>query len=69
MMEVAADVEDSVGKAPVTPSHVLPVREQLGDMQRMLNEADAAKASYQAALAISPNRRRSIEGMAEVSGN
>lgn len=69
MMQAAADIEDSVGKAPVTPSHVLPVREQLGDMQRMLSEAEAAVASYQAALAISPNRRRSLEGIAEASGN
>ncbi len=69
MMQAAADIEDSVGKAPVTPSHVLPVREQLGDMQRMINDAESALASYQAALAISPNRRRSIEGIAEASGN
>ncbi|WP_171182339.1 hypothetical protein [Ruegeria sp. HKCCD8929] len=69
MIEAAAETEDSVGKAPVTPSHVLPVREQLGDMQRLLGETDAAVVAYEAALAISPNRRRSVAGIAEASGN
>ena len=69
MMVAAADLEDSVGKAPVTPSHVLPVREQLGDMQRMFGELEAALVSYETALVISPNRRRSLEGMAEASEN
>lgn len=69
MMEAAAEIEDSVGKAPVTPSHVLPVREQLGDLQRLSGETGSAIESYQAALAISPNRRRSLTGIAEASGN
>lgn len=69
MMQAAADLEDSVGKAPVTPSHVLPVREQLGDMQRLMGYDEAGISSYRAALVISPNRRRSNQGIAEASGN
>lgn len=69
MMEAAAETEDSVGKAPVTPSHVLPVREQLGDMQRLSGETGSAIESYEAALAISPNRLRSLTGITEASGN
>jgi hypothetical protein len=69
MMQAAADLEDSVGKAPVTPSHVWPVREQLGDMQRLMGSDEAALSSYYAALVISPNRRRSNQGIAEASGN
>ncbi|MDE9452058.1 hypothetical protein J3R80_16410 [Aliiroseovarius sp. Z3] len=68
-MEAAADTEDSVGKAPVTPSHVLPVREQLGDMLLMLGEQEGAVTAYEAALVISPNRSRALYGIEEASAN
>lgn len=45
MMQAAAEIEDSVGKAPVTLSRVIPVREQLGDMGRMINDAESAVGS------------------------
>lgn len=67
-MEAAADTEDSVGKAPVTPSHVLPVREQLGDMLMSLGDPVRAVTSYDAALAVSPNRRRALAGIEKASG-
>ncbi len=67
-MEVAADTEDSVGKAPVTPSHVLPAREQLGDLLMLIGEPERAVTSYDSALAISPNRRRALAGIERASG-
>ena len=68
-MEDAAATEDSVGKAPVTPSHVLPVRELLGDMLIILDEPQDARVAYEAALAISPNRRRSLAGIGAAEDN
>lgn len=56
----AADIEDAAGKSPVTPGHVLPSRELLGDLLSELGKPDAAAEAYQAALAQAPNRRRSL---------
>lgn len=55
----AADIEDAAGKSPVTPGHVLPARELLGDLLSKLAQDDAASVAYEAALAQAPNRRRS----------
>lgn len=68
LMRSAADIEDRAGKAPVTPGHVLPARELLGDMLLELGDKAGATEAYQAALTISPNRRRSLDGMARSSG-
>ena len=59
----AADLEDEIGKSPVTPGHVLPARELLGDMLTELNRSDAARAAYEAALRLSPNRARSVNAL------
>jgi hypothetical protein len=59
----AALLEDSVAKSPVTPSTVIPARELLGDMMLELGRPAEAAAAYEAALAISPNRRRSVDGL------
>ena len=61
-MREAADLEDSVGKSPVTPSAVLPVRELLGDLLLETGDAAGAFEVYKAALSISLNRRRSVDG-------
>ncbi len=61
----AAEIEDAAGKSPVTPSHVLPARELLGDMFTELGDEARARQAYYATLAHSPNRRRSrlaVEG-------
>jgi tetratricopeptide (TPR) repeat protein len=63
-MREAADLEDKVGKSPVTPGHVLPARELLGDLLGELGRTEEARAAYETALAASPNRRRSLDGMA-----
>lgn len=68
LMREAADVEDNVGKAPVTPGHVLPVRELLGDLLLETGDTEGAVEAYQTALDTSPNRRRSLVGLAKASG-
>jgi pentatricopeptide repeat protein len=59
----AADLEDGIGKSPVTPGHVLPARELLGDMLREVGRPDEAAEAYRATLAVSPNRHRSLAAL------
>lgn len=54
LMQRSADLEDSVGKSPVTPGTVIPARELLGDMLAMLDQPKAAHTAYEAALKFSP---------------
>ena len=56
----AADLEDKIGKSPVTPGHVLPARELLGDMLVELGRTEEAMEAYQMTLRLSPNRARSL---------
>ncbi len=72
LMKKAADKEDSVDKHPVTPGHVLPARELLGDMLLELNRSSEALEAYEASLTISANRFNSLYGAgraAELSGD
>jgi tetratricopeptide (TPR) repeat protein len=62
LMTAAAEAEDTVGKAPVTPGHVLPARELLGDLLMEIGDHEAAAEAYREALETSPNRARSIMG-------
>jgi tetratricopeptide (TPR) repeat protein len=61
-MRVAAKLEDSVDKHPVTPGEVLPAREMLGDMLLQMNRPQQALQAYRVALKISPNRLHSLYG-------
>lgn len=60
MQTRAADIEDKVGKSPVTPGHVLPARELLGDLFREIGDENAARVAYKKSLEHSKNRRRSV---------
>jgi len=62
MLRAAADAEDASEKHPVTPGHVLPAREQLGDLLLEQGRAKEALAAYEAALAVAPNRYHSLAG-------
>lgn len=62
----AADLEDEIGKSPVTPGHVLPARELLGDLLREAGQLDAAAVAYRQTLAISPNRARSLAALGQL---
>lgn len=58
----AADIEDAAGKSPVTPGHVLPARELLGDLFAKIGDSARAHEAYDQTLAVAPNRRRSLNG-------
>lgn len=62
-MTLAADMEDSVDKNPVTPSHVLPAREQLGDMLMLIGKNTEATKAYEVSLKTNPNRLISLSGL------
>lgn len=60
IMKLAADMEDSTEKHPVTPGEVLPARELLGDMLLQANQHTEALRAYEAVLRKSPNRFNSL---------
>lgn len=59
----AADLEDMLGKSPVTPGHVLPARELLGDMYGQVGNKEMAEVAWRRTLDLSPERRRSLEAI------
>lgn len=63
LMQRSADFEDRLGKSPVTPGHVLPARELLGDTLMELDQPESAQAAYEASLEQAPKRRRSEQGL------
>ena len=71
-LRTAADAEDALGKHPVTPGPLMPVREQLGALLLELKRPRDALVAYQAGLQIYPARFRGLYGAglaAEQSGN
>ncbi len=72
LMKLAADMEDSTEKHPVTPGEVLPARELLGDMLLKTKQNREALKAYEAVLSNDPNRFNSLYGAglgAEKAGN
>ncbi|MFO7526671.1 MAG: hypothetical protein R6W68_14560 [Ignavibacteriaceae bacterium] len=72
MMKIAADLEDATEKNPVTPGHLLPVREMLGDLLMEMNRPEEALAAYELSMINNPNRFNSLYGAgksAEMIGN
>jgi hypothetical protein len=72
MLHGAADAEDSLGKHPVSPGALMPVREQLGALLIEKGRTKDALAAYQTELAIYPRRLRALYGAANAaraSGN
>jgi tetratricopeptide (TPR) repeat protein len=63
-LRAAADLEDAKDKHPVTPGSVLPAREQFADLLAELGLAKEALAEYEATLAVTPRRFRSLAGAA-----
>jgi tetratricopeptide (TPR) repeat protein len=62
LLTQASDLEDKVGKHPVTPGSILPAREQLGDLLLELGRPADALAAYEADLTTAPNRFNGIDG-------
>ena len=59
-----AQEEDDLGKHPVSPGALVPVREQLGDLLLELDRPQKARTAYEAALKIYPARFRGLYGAA-----
>ncbi|HEX4480381.1 MAG TPA: hypothetical protein VH082_06200 [Rudaea sp.] len=64
MLRAAADSEDALGKHPVSPGALIPVREQLGALLLGMKRPHEALDAYDAELKIYPARFRSLYGAA-----
>ncbi|HLW35568.1 MAG TPA: hypothetical protein VKS98_07905 [Chthoniobacterales bacterium] len=64
MLRQSADAEDLLGKHPVSPGALVPIREQLGDMLLECGRSTEATEAFQAALKIYPGRFRGLYGAA-----
>lgn len=60
-----ADAEDLLGKHPVSPGALVPVREQLGGLLLELGQAKEAQKEFEAELKIYPGRFRGLLGAAQ----
>ena len=60
----SADAEDVLGKHPVSPGALVPIREQLGSLLLELGRAKEAGQEFQAELKIYPGRFRALYGAA-----
>jgi tetratricopeptide (TPR) repeat protein len=60
----AAELEEKVGKHPVTPGPVLPARELLGDLLLNLDRPGEALTAFESSLVEAPNRFNSLAGAA-----
>jgi tetratricopeptide (TPR) repeat protein len=60
-----ADAEDILGKHPVSPGALVPVREQLGALLLELGQAKEAQKEFEAELKIYPGRFRGLLGAAQ----
>jgi tetratricopeptide (TPR) repeat protein len=59
-----AKAEDDLGKHPVSPGALVPVREQLGDLLLEVGRPQDALKAFEASLAIYPGRFRGLYGAA-----
>jgi hypothetical protein len=67
LMREGADMEDASDKHPVTPGHVVPARELLGDMLLELNQPALALKEFEASHKIEPGRFRGLVGAARAA--
>jgi tetratricopeptide (TPR) repeat protein len=67
LLRRAADLQDRVGKHPVTPGEVLPARELLADLLAEIGRPAEALAEYEADLASNPNRANGLHGAARAA--
>jgi tetratricopeptide (TPR) repeat protein len=66
-MREGADMEDASDKHPVTPGHVLPARELLGEMLLELQQPALALKEFEASHKLEPNRFRGLFGAAQAA--
>jgi tetratricopeptide (TPR) repeat protein len=67
LARAAAELEESMDKAAVTPGAVTPAREILAELLSMHHQPKEALAEYQAALKIAPNRFNALYGAAKAA--
>ena len=67
LMREGADMEDATDKHPVTPGHVVPARELLGEMLLELKEPALALKEFEASHKLEPNRLRGFYGAARAA--
>lgn len=65
MLRKMAAAEDTLGKHPVSPGALVPVREQLGGLLLELGRAQEAQREFEAELKIYPGRFRGMLGAAQ----
>lgn len=66
-MREGADMEDASDKHPVTPGHVLPARELLGEMLLKLKQPELALQQFEASHNLERNRFRGLYGAAQAA--
>jgi len=64
LMLSAAELDDATEKHPVTPSAILPAREQYGELLLEVGRPAEALAAFNAMLARAPGRRNTVRGAA-----
>ena len=64
LLRYAADEEDALGKHPVSPGAIVPIRELLGDLYLEVDRPADALAAFERSLQLNPGRYRAIAGAA-----
>ena len=67
LLRKTAEAEDVLGKHPVSPGALVPVREQLGALLLKLDRPKEAQREFEAALKIYPGRFRGLYGAAQAA--
>jgi tetratricopeptide (TPR) repeat protein len=62
LLRQGAELQERVGKHPVTPGELLPARELLADLLAEIGRPREALAEYEASLTVQPGRLNSLEG-------
>jgi hypothetical protein len=67
MLRAAADEDDALGKHPVSPGNIYPVRELLGDLLLELGRPQEARLAFEQSLRLNPGRFNALRGAARAS--
>jgi tetratricopeptide (TPR) repeat protein len=67
LLRGAAEEEDALGKHPVSPGAILPIRELLGDLDLEMDRPADALAAYERSLQLNPGRYRATAGAARAA--
>jgi tetratricopeptide (TPR) repeat protein len=67
LVRYAADEEDALGKHPVSPGSIVPIRELLGDLYLEWNRPVDALAAFERSLQLNPGRYRATAGAARAA--